>query len=135
MPRGGRRSSGRSSPIFGKPTPKSVVPARPPPSSVAGPAQPRQPGMLGQIASTAAGVAIGSTVGHVVGGALMGGHGSSDNQAADQASYQQQSGQQQQNPCHFELEQFVQCAQDQSDMSYCQGFNQVLKQCKLDHGK
>lgn len=63
MPRGGRRSSGRSSPIFSKPTPKAAVPARPPPSSVANPSQqPRQPGMLGQIASTAAGVAIGSTV-------------------------------------------------------------------------
>ena len=72
MPRGGRRSSGRSSPMFGKasppprapPRPVSSVPAARPASSVAQPApqQPRQPGLFGQIASTAAGVAIGSTV-------------------------------------------------------------------------
>lgn len=63
MPRGGRRSGGRSSPLFSKPAPRAALPARPPPSSAASPGQqPRQPGMLGQIASTAAGVAIGSTV-------------------------------------------------------------------------
>jgi len=40
------------------------VPAARPASSVAQPAtqQPRQPGLFGQMASTAAGVAIGSTV-------------------------------------------------------------------------
>lgn len=71
MPRGGRRSSGRSSPMFGKasppprapPRPVSSVPAARPASSVAQPApQQRQPGLIGQMASTAAGVAIGSTV-------------------------------------------------------------------------
>ena len=72
MPRGGRRSSGRSSPMFGKASPPSRAPPRPvssvpaarPASSVAQPAtqQPRQPGLFGQMASTAAGVAIGSTV-------------------------------------------------------------------------
>ena len=72
MPRGGRRSSGRSSPMFGKasppprapPRPVSSVPAARPASSVAQPApqQSRQPGLFGQMASTAAGVAIGSTV-------------------------------------------------------------------------
>ena len=69
MPRGGRRSSGRSSPMFGKasppprapPRPVSSVPAARPASSVAQPA-PQQPGLFGQMASTAAGVAIGSTV-------------------------------------------------------------------------
>lgn len=71
MPRGGRRSSGRSSPMFGKasppprapPRPVSSVPAARPASSVAQPTpQQRQPGLFGQMASTAAGVAIGSTV-------------------------------------------------------------------------
>ena len=60
MPRGGRRSSGRSSPLFGKSAPRTSLPAKAPPSSVGNTA--RQPGMFGQIASTAAGVAIGSTV-------------------------------------------------------------------------
>ena len=73
MPRGGRRSSGRSSPTFGRapppaprapPKPASSVPAARPASNVAQPAQaaPQQPGLIGQMASTAAGVAIGSTV-------------------------------------------------------------------------
>ena len=73
MPRGGRRSSGRSSPTFSRappavprapPKPTSSVPAAKPASSVAQPtaARPQQPGLFGQMASTAAGVAIGSTV-------------------------------------------------------------------------
>lgn len=73
MPRGGRRSSGRSSPTFGRapppaprasPRPSSSVPAARPASNVAQPkpATPQQPGLFGQMASTAAGVAIGSTV-------------------------------------------------------------------------
>ena len=70
MPRGGRRSSGRSSPTFGRapppaprasPRPSSSVPAARPASNVAQ-ATPQQPGLFGQMASTAAGVAIGSTV-------------------------------------------------------------------------
>lgn len=69
----------------------------------------------------------------------MGGHGGSENQqnqvSEQPMGYQQPSGQQQQNPCHFELQQFVECAQNQSDISYCQGINEVLKQCKLHHGK
>lgn len=51
MPRGERKSSKRA-----PPKPVSSVPA-----SVAHPA-PQQPGLFGQMASTAAGVAIGSTV-------------------------------------------------------------------------
>ena len=61
MPRGGRRSSGRSSPT--SPKPASSAPAAKPASSVAQPtARPQQPGVFGQMASTAADVAIGSTV-------------------------------------------------------------------------
>lgn len=60
----------------------------------------------------------------------MGGHGS----AEQQGSEQQTMSNQQQNPCHYELQQFVECAQNSSDMSYCQGFKEVLKQCKIDHG-
>jgi hypothetical protein len=57
--------------------------------------------------------------------------GGSEQQAADQST---STSSQQQNPCHYELQQFVQCAQNQREMSYCQGFNEVLKQCKIDHG-
>lgn len=49
------------------------APVAPPPSAVAAaPVQPKQPGLMAQMATTAAGVAVGSAVGHVVGGALTG---------------------------------------------------------------
>jgi len=146
MPRGGRRTSGRSSPTMSRkspaPPPSRSVPATRPQTNVAQPGSvPSQPGLLGQMASTAAGVAIGHTVGHAVTGALFGGSGG-ENQATDQQagaapyqSYQQPvSEQQQQNPCQYELQQFVECAQNQRDISLCQGFNEVLRQCKLSHG-
>lgn len=151
MPRGGRRSSGRSSPMFGKasapprapPRPVSSVPANRPASSMAQPASPQQPGLFGQMASTAAGVAIGSTVGHAIGGALFGGHGGGSEQPAGYqqdmaaAPYQSYSTPQQQGlggPCQYELQQFVECAQNQGDITLCQGFNDVLRECKLRNG-
>jgi len=32
--------------------------------------------------------------------------------------------------CGFELRQFLQCAQNQSDLSLCEGFNEALRQCR-----
>jgi len=121
------------------------VPAAKPASSVAqpAPAAPQQPGLFGQMASTAAGVAIGSTVGHAVSGALFGGHGGGSEQTAYQqdaapAPYQgydqPTSGQQMQGPCQFEMQQFIECAQNQRDITLCQGFNEALRQCKLANG-
>ncbi|KAL3247374.1 hypothetical protein MRX96_057097 [Rhipicephalus microplus] len=37
-------------------------------------------------------------------------------------------------PCQYELKQFLECAQNQHDISLCEGFNQVLKECRLQHG-
>lgn len=104
--------------------------------------QPKQPGMFAQMASTAAGVAVGSTVGHVVSGALLGGGGGHQEaapapaQAAPPAAYDQtQQYQQQPGPvCQLELKQFLECTQTQSDLSLCQGFNEVLRQCKVANG-
>jgi len=98
--------------------------------------QPQQPGLLKQMAATAGGVAIGSTVGHVVGHALVGGgsRGGDAEEAPAQSpvshepQYQQQ--QQQENPCAFEMRQFIQCAQNQTDLTLCEGFNEALRQCK-----
>lgn len=97
---------------------------------------------MANIASTAAGVAIGHTVGHAITGAFMGGHGGDNNSNVDQQQQQQpQQGYQQQQmgagqePCRFELEQFLSCAQNQSsDLTLCDGFNQVLRECKLKYG-
>ena len=99
------------------------------------------------MAATAGGVAVGSVVGHGMSSMLFGGGGSSAQsepapaqQPAAPQQYQdpyqqqppqQQYGQQQQGEaCAWEVKQFVQCAQSQSDLSLCEGFNQALKECK-----
>jgi hypothetical protein len=33
-------------------------------------------------------------------------------------------------PCAWEIKNFIQCAQTQSDISLCEGFNEALRQCK-----
>lgn len=155
--RGGSPSRG---PAMGRgrspsPTARRAAPPPPPPKAVApqpasavapAPAMGAAPGggLMAQVASTAAGVAIGHTMGHALTGALgmNGGHGSSEpaqveqQQVGMQQPYQQQQQQMQgQEPCKFELEQFINCAQTQSnDLSLCEGFNQVLKECKLRYG-
>lgn len=100
-------------------------------------------GFMANVASTAAGVAIGSTVGHALTGALMGGNHSEQQQAAvepqagqpQQYQQQQPMSNEQQDPCKFELDQFLSCAQSQSsDLALCDGFNQVLRECKNRYG-
>merc|ERR1712168_1110601 len=99
---------------------------------------------MAQMAATAGGVAIGSTVGHVVGHALTGGSSSSEPAPAPQqyapppqqyapppqygAPQQPMSG-----PCSMEVKQFLDCANTQSDLTLCDGFNEVLKQCKVSN--
>jgi hypothetical protein len=93
-------------------------------------------GMLANIATTAAGVAIGSAAGHAITG-MFSGSGSSDAQqsqaAAPVAQQQPMYGEQPSNqsgPCAWEIKQFIQCAQGQSDLTLCEGFNEALRQCK-----
>lgn len=87
---------------------------------------------MGQMAATAGGVAIGSAVGHTVGHALTGGGG---NYAAADAAPQQPQQQQYQNPCGQQMQAFLDCAQKNSgDLSLCYGFNEALKECKLNYG-
>ena len=38
--------------------------------------------------------------------------------------------QQQEGPCAWEVKQFIQCAQNQNDLTLCDGFNEALRQCK-----
>ncbi|XP_065137932.1 coiled-coil-helix-coiled-coil-helix domain-containing protein 2 [Paramisgurnus dabryanus] len=141
--------------------PRSYVPAPSPapPSAVGNPAAaaPRQPGMFAQMATTAAGVAVGSAVGHTIGHAMTGGFGGGGQSEAARpdvtyqepnqgqpmyqpqpSMYQQQpmyqQDVQQQSPCAYELKQFIECAQTQSDYKLCEGFSEVLKQCKFSNG-
>lgn len=98
---------------------------------------------------------MGSAVGHVAGaaitGAMSGGGGSSQAEAAPAPAaapqqpyaqqpyggpggYQQQQPQEPQGPCAWEIKQFIQCAQGQSDLTLCEGFNEALRQCKMSNG-
>ena len=43
--------------------------------------------------------------------------------------------QQQVSPCENELKQFISCAQTQSDLGLCQGFNVALRECRISYGK
>merc|ERR1719291_276972 len=101
--------------------------------------------MFKQMAATAGGVAVGSAVGHVVGSAITGGMGGGGGhsqpeqyQQQQQPAYQQPPyGQQPQEPqgaCAWEIKSFIQCAQQQSDLSLCEGFNEALRQCKMSNG-
>ncbi len=36
--------------------------------------------------------------------------------------------------CEFELKQFIECTQNQHDITLCQGFNEALRQCKQNNG-
>uniref|UniRef100_A0A8C4JNB2 Coiled-coil-helix-coiled-coil-helix domain containing 2 n=1 Tax=Dromaius novaehollandiae TaxID=8790 RepID=A0A8C4JNB2_DRONO len=51
---------------------------------------------------------------------------------AAQPAYQQQ--QQQFAPCQYEMKQFLECAQNQTDLKLCEGFSEVLKQCRFANG-
>ncbi|ROT77666.1 putative gamma-subunit,methylmalonyl-CoA decarboxylase [Penaeus vannamei] len=103
------------------------------------------------MAATAGGVAVGSAVGHVVGHALTSG-GSSSSEQPQQAApapaqpqgypqyqgypqqpYAQSGPTEPQGPCAWEIKQFLQCAQTQSDVSVCEGFNEALRQCKAQY--
>lgn len=37
-------------------------------------------------------------------------------------------------PCAWEIKQFLSCAQNQSDLTLCEGFNEAIRQCKSQHG-
>lgn len=89
---------------------------------------------MGQMAATAGGVAIGSAVGHTLGHAMTGlFSGGSDEVAAPAPAAAQAA------PslapagaaCSWEIKQFLECAQNQSDLSLCEGFNEALRQCKV----
>ena len=76
--------------------------------------------------------------GHTIGAAMTGGGGGHSEvaQAPAQAPQQYQQPQQQQSeyPCQMELKQFLECSQNQSDISLCYGFNEALKECRMRSG-
>ncbi|NXQ14532.1 CHCH2 protein, partial [Peucedramus taeniatus] len=151
MPRGNRSRTSRVAPPASRapprrvaspsPAPQASVPAAAPPSAVGAPAQ-RQPGLMAQMATTAAGVAVGSAVGHTIGHAITGGFsgGGSSEASRPDVTYQEPQAaqaaqqQQQQGPCQYEIKKFLECAQNQTDLKLCEGFSEVLKQCRVANG-
>lgn len=148
-PRAAARAPAAPAPRAAPPPPAQHAPMAAPPSAMGAPAQ--QPSMFKQMAAMAGGVAVGSAVGHVAGsaitGAMSGGGGEQQQPAAAQQyqqppqQYQQQYGQptqqyaqEPQGSCAWEIKSFIQCAQTQSDLTLCDGFNEALKQCKQMHG-
>jgi len=107
-----------------------AMPVPPPPRP--GMQQGRQgPGLMGQMAATAGGVAIGSAMGHYLGNRLTNDKGepmeaNQQNEVLDQ----NQMAQQQMQPCEFEWKQFLECSQKESNLAQCQVFNDIFKQCQ-----
>ena len=134
MPRGGSRGgSSRSS----SPPPRSSFAAtRPQPAQQAPMQQPttQKTGMFSGIGSTIMqGMAFGagSEVAHQAVRSVMG--GSSSHQQAPQQQQQVQQ-QQQQNPCQMEIQNFGQCLERNTDLSYCQSLSDILKSCRQANG-
>lgn len=69
-------------------------------------------------------------------GAFSGGS-SNESQVAQQPQVQQQAAgpSEPTGPCAWEIKQFLQCAQNQTDLSLCEGFNEALRQCKASKGR
>ncbi|KAI1721180.1 hemiasterlin resistant protein 1 [Ditylenchus destructor] len=134
MPRrssGGMRSSGPSR-TQRSASPPAAAP-RPAPTSQAAPPPSKGSGLFGQMAATAGGVAIGSAVGHTIGNMFSGGRGSEEQAPVAPVNTYDNKYEQQQalsQPCEIEWRQFTDCAQKTSDMSYCQSFNDMFKECK-----
>jgi len=98
--------------------------------------QPQQPSLMGQMAATAGGVAIGSAVGHTIGHAVTGLFSGGSNEAAAPAAapvaaQSTSASAPATGACSWEIKQFLECAQNQSDLTLCEGFNEALRQCKL----
>ncbi|KAF2709696.1 hypothetical protein K504DRAFT_534024 [Pleomassaria siparia CBS 279.74] len=100
------------------------------------------PGLFGQMASTAAGVAVGSTIGHALGGMFSGG-GSSEAAAPaaqstefaqqHQTNYAQQSGS---GACQADIQNFRKCMDDnQGSLSICGWYMDQLKACQAAAGQ
>ena len=88
------------------------------------------------MAVTAGGVAIGNVAGTALTGMIFGGSNDSAStpapaaQAAPAPVAAPAAPVPEQSPCALELQDFIRCTQTQADVTLCQGFNEVLKECK-----
>ncbi|KAI1612965.1 hypothetical protein EDD37DRAFT_626197 [Exophiala viscosa] len=151
----GPSRSAPSRPTAPAPAPRSVAPHQQQrPMSTAPTAQSQQahppaqtsqgPGLFGQMASTAAGVAVGSSIGHAIGGFFGGGSSAPVEQqqqatdayantgnAMDNALYSQSSATEASGPCASDIKSFTDCMnQNQGNMSICGWYMEQLKACQ-----
>jgi len=123
-------------------------------SQAAAPAPSQGPGLMGQMAATAGGVAVGNVVGHGLSQAIFGGDESKPAPAAAPAPpppppapvapascpmHQQPPPMPVAEPaqpalCSFEAAEFVRCANGASDLTMCQELLNTLKQCRFNYG-
>ncbi|KAL1788114.1 coiled-coil-helix-coiled-coil-helix domain-containing protein 2 [Sigmodon hispidus] len=96
---------------------------------------------MAQKATTVTGVAVGSAVGHTLDHAVTGAFsgGGKAKPAKPDITYQEPQAtqlleQQFRGPCSLAIKQFLECAQNQSDIKLCEGFNKVLWQCRIANG-
>ncbi|RLV83971.1 Mitochondrial intermembrane space cysteine motif-containing protein MIX17 [Meyerozyma sp. JA9] len=91
----------------------------------------RSPGLFGQMASTAAGVAVGSTIGHTLGAGITGMFGGSSAPPAQYEQAQQQTYQEQTKHCDADARNFTRCLEDNGgNMQVCDFYLQQLKACQ-----
>ncbi|ODV96708.1 hypothetical protein PACTADRAFT_48529 [Pachysolen tannophilus NRRL Y-2460] len=102
--------------------------------------QQRQPGMFAQMASTAAGVAVGSTIGHTLGAgitSMFGGSSAAPVEQQDAAPVNYQSGanqatqSEQVKACDVDARNFTRCLDDNDgNFQVCEYYLQQLKACQ-----
>lgn len=125
------RTQSRSAHTAAAPAP--AAPHQYPSSAAHPPAQAQQgPGLFGQMASTAAGVAVGSTIGHTLGAGITSMFGGSSSQQVEpQQVAQQQSFQEQAKNCDVDARTFTKCLEDNGgNMQICDYYLQQLKACQ-----
>ncbi|GAW27423.1 putative CHCH domain-containing protein [Rosellinia necatrix] len=113
----------------------TYAPAQAPPAAAAAPVASQGPGLFGQMASTAAGVAVGSTIGHAVSGLFSGGGSSAQAEAAAPqqvtAAAQGQGQNQFSSNCAGAAESFTKCMDDNNgNMQICNWYLEQLKACQ-----
>ncbi|EFY86366.1 CHCH domain protein [Metarhizium acridum CQMa 102] len=123
-----------SSPMPQQQRPAATMAAPPqhaPQQTAPAPAASQGPGLFGQMASTAAGVAIGSSVGHAIGGLFSGGSSEPAPQPVQAQANQQQQQQQWGNNCQAATQQFTKCMDDNGgNMQICNWYLEQLKACQ-----
>jgi len=114
---------------------RHAAPPPPPAPVAAAPAQSQGPGLFGQMASTAAGVAVGSSIGHAIGGFFGGGSSAPVEQQPTTAvaSQNQEQAQNSWGPrsCETDAKSFTKCLdENQGNMQICGWYLEQLKACQ-----